>query len=117
MEGLIDFISGASNEAVYLRDKCIFKLIPMMNPDGVVHGNYRTDLNGQDINRCWRRPSKKNTPTVYYTKQLVKKIASEREVQLVLDFHSHSKRLNTFFYGNRDRSSKHESKVFPFYAC
>jgi hypothetical protein len=116
MEGFIDMVSGPSEEAAFLRDKCIFKIIPMMNPDGVVHGNYRSDLNGHDINRAWKTPNKRIFSTVYYAKQLVRKFRDEREIQLVLDFHSHSKRLNTFFYGNRDRSYKHETKVFPYFA-
>jgi len=40
----------------------------MMNPDGVIHGNYRTDLHGHDINRSWKAPSRKLFPTVYYAK-------------------------------------------------
>lgn len=41
-----------------LRDKFIFKLIPMLNPDGVIHGNYRTNLAGYDLNRVWENPDK-----------------------------------------------------------
>jgi len=26
----------------------------MMNPDGVIHGNYRTSLSGSDLNRRWK---------------------------------------------------------------
>lgn len=25
----------------------------MLNPDGVIHGNYRTNLAGIDLNRVW----------------------------------------------------------------
>ncbi len=45
-------------EAEYLRKTCVFKIIPMMNPDGVVHGNYRCSLSGTDLNRQWECPSK-----------------------------------------------------------
>lgn len=51
MKGAIDFITGNSAEAQLLRDHFIFKLIPMMNPDGVINGNYRCSLAGVDLNR------------------------------------------------------------------
>ena len=34
-----------------LRQKLIFKIIPMLNPDGVIIGNTRTTLLGTDMNR------------------------------------------------------------------
>ena len=34
----------------------MFKLVPMLNPDGVVVGNYRTSLAGVDLNRVFRSP-------------------------------------------------------------
>ena len=36
----------------------IVKLIPMVNPDGVVIGNSRSSLAGVDLNRRWSNPSK-----------------------------------------------------------
>jgi murein tripeptide amidase MpaA len=30
-----------------------FFIFPMVNPDGVIHGNSRTNLMGYDINRSW----------------------------------------------------------------
>lgn len=44
---------GESNEAAMLREKYIFKIVPMLNPDGVIHGNYRCSLSGHDLNRKW----------------------------------------------------------------
>lgn len=44
MEGVLDFL--LSPEAEYLRNNFIFFIIPMVNPDGVIHGNYRCNLNG-----------------------------------------------------------------------
>ena len=36
----------------------------MVNPDGVVHGHYRTNLCGKDLNRKWEDPetAKSTTP-------------------------------------------------------
>jgi murein tripeptide amidase MpaA len=51
MHGLIKFLLGNSNEAKKLRDNIVFKIIPMINVDGVVLGNYRTGFEGRDLNR------------------------------------------------------------------
>lgn len=44
MEGVIEFL--LSSEAEFLRSNFTFFVIPMVNPDGVIHGNYRCNLNG-----------------------------------------------------------------------
>lgn len=41
MESIIDFLTGSSPEAKNLRDNFIFRIVPMLNPDGVINGNYR----------------------------------------------------------------------------
>jgi murein tripeptide amidase MpaA len=38
-------------DAKYLRNNFVFKIIPMLNPDGVIIGNNRTSLSGYDLNR------------------------------------------------------------------
>jgi murein tripeptide amidase MpaA len=68
MKGIIDFLVGNSPEARVLREKFVFKIIPMLNPDGVINGNYRCSLAGCDLNRRWKTPSKVIHPTIYSTK-------------------------------------------------
>lgn len=46
MKGVIDYLVGQSVEARILRDNFIFKIIPMVNPDGVILGNTRCALIG-----------------------------------------------------------------------
>jgi murein tripeptide amidase MpaA len=36
-----------------LRKRVIFKIVPMLNPDGVIVGNNRTSFIGKDVNRCF----------------------------------------------------------------
>ena len=49
--GILQFLTSEATEAAALRDKYIFKIIPMLNPDGVINGNYRCSLLGVDLNR------------------------------------------------------------------
>ena len=48
MKGVIDFLVSNTPEAQALRENFVFKIVPMLNPDGVINGNYRCSLAGQD---------------------------------------------------------------------
>lgn len=52
----------------------------MLNPDGVIVGNYRTSLAGMDLNRVYKYPESTLFPTVYHTKQLICDFMKERQV-------------------------------------
>ena len=51
MKGVIDLLTSRTKEADVLRQNFVFKIIPMLNPDGVIYGNYRCGLAGVDLNR------------------------------------------------------------------
>ena len=72
MKGIIDYLTGPTLNAKILRDNFEFKIIPMLNPDGVINGNSRWSLAGVDLNRCWADPSRRQHPTIYHTKMLIK---------------------------------------------
>lgn len=52
MHGLLAYL--CSDEAANIRSQLVFKIIPMLNPDGVVLGNFRTCVLGVDLNRQFR---------------------------------------------------------------
>ena len=54
-------------EAQQLRKHFIFRIVPMLNPDGVVHGNYRCSQLGCDLNRRWKEPNRLLHPAIFYT--------------------------------------------------
>jgi len=114
MKGVLDFLTGDSEEAQTLRNLFVFKIVPMLNPDGVINGNYRCSLAGCDLNRRWKYPSPLLHPTIYSTKKLVKVLASERPLALYCDLHGHSRRKNVFMYGNTDPLNPEATRIFPF---
>lgn len=88
--GLIDFLISNHPIAVILRDHLIFRIVPMLNPDGVYLGNQRlsflvcfcfetvsafssnlhffysrSTLMGFDLNRSWHSISQWAHPTLY----------------------------------------------------
>lgn len=71
MHGALEFLLSNAHEASELRDLFVFKLIPMLNPDGVVNGSHRCSLAGVDLNRVWDRPSSVLHPTIYHAKGVV----------------------------------------------
>lgn len=46
MNGVIDYLTSDEEKADFLRNTFVFKIIPMLNPDGVIVGNYRCCLIG-----------------------------------------------------------------------
>ena len=114
VHGVIDYLLSDDPEAVEIRDKFIIKVIPMLNPDGVIHGNYRVSLLGVDLNRRWKKPSKFLHPTIYYTKSLIKYFndkmrqpgCSSGGVILCTDFHGHSRNMDLFMYSCIDEISQ-----------
>jgi cytosolic carboxypeptidase protein 2/3 len=44
MQGILDFLVSDDEGARYLRNNFVFKIVPMLNPDGVIVGNYRCSL-------------------------------------------------------------------------
>ena len=69
--GFLNFIVSNDQRAVKLRDMFVFKMIPMLNPDGVVRGHYRTDQRGVNLNRVYVNPSSKLHPTIYAARQII----------------------------------------------
>lgn len=52
----------------------MFKIIPMLNPDGVIIGNYRTSLVGNDLNRKYLFPNPKLHPIPYNLRLCIQEI-------------------------------------------
>lgn len=66
MNGMISLLMAKSDPvAVMLRKNFVFKIIPMLNPDGVYRGNYRTDTKGVNLNRVYLNPSPTDHPPIY----------------------------------------------------
>ena len=72
IEGILEFLVSNIEAAVELRNKYVFKIIPMVNPDGVIIGNSIWSLNGQDLNRQYATPTKRASPEIYAIKQILK---------------------------------------------
>jgi cytosolic carboxypeptidase protein 2/3 len=68
MQGILDYLVSDEEGAKYLRNNFVFKIVPMLNPDGVIVGNYRCSLSGSDLNRQWMIPTSKQHPEIFACK-------------------------------------------------
>ena len=81
----------------FLKKRYNIVVIPMANPDGVIHGNSRTNLLGFDINRKWEeKPNKSNSNEVFLILNSV--LRRLRNIEYLVDLHGHSKKYTLFLY-------------------
>jgi murein tripeptide amidase MpaA len=101
VEGLMEMLLNPKPEeeelVKNLKDYFEFYIIPMINVDGVINGNYRCSLAACDLNRKYLKPSRTMHPCVYYLKKLCETITGEgKSFFLYLDMHGHSAKKNIF---------------------
>lgn len=88
----------------------------MLNPDGVIIGNYRSSLSGCDLNRQWIAPLSKLYPEIHAVKQMMRKTLESRDIAFYCDFHGHSRARNAFMYGCQNpltKDKRFRERVFP----
>ncbi|XP_052758520.1 cytosolic carboxypeptidase 6-like [Galleria mellonella] len=102
VSGFLDYMVSSSEKASALRNNIVLQIVPMLNPDGVFLGNQRSDLFGADLNRCWHRPTTFAHPALIAVKELVRKLTSEKNVQMdfIIDIHSDISHEGVFVRGN-----------------
>ena len=94
IESIINNLLNNSQTSQNLLNKYIFKIIPMLNPDGVIHGHYRNNIMGKDLNRMWQDPRQNVAPTCFYLKKLIE----SNIPYFFCDFHGHSGISNCTLY-------------------
>lgn len=83
-EGFIERLLD-ENDAVSrsLLERCVFHVVPNMNPDGAVRGNLRTNAAGANLNREWALPTMEKSPEVFLVREKMQALG----VDLCLDAH------------------------------
>lgn len=98
--GLLHFLVSDDPRAVLLRARYVFKLVPMLNPDGVAWGHSRTNSAGHDLNRCYGEPNPSEHEGVAVIKGWLKGWAERNELAFYVDCHAHAVTRGCFLYGN-----------------
>ena len=100
LHGTLAFLLGGDARAHAAREHFVWKIVPMLNPDGVVRGHYRTDTLGANLNRCYVDPDPRKEPAIYALKALLLGLHETDRLALYVDFHGHATRRGAFMYGN-----------------
>ncbi|OAD52362.1 Cytosolic carboxypeptidase 1, partial [Eufriesea mexicana] len=101
MDGTLEALLGNNAYAAGLRDDYVFKIVPMLNIEGVVNGCNRYGLTNEDLNRRWSNPNQVLHPVIYHTKGLMEYCTRvlQRPPYVFVDYHGHSRRKNVFLFG------------------
>ncbi|KAJ3125949.1 Cytosolic carboxypeptidase-like protein 5 [Nowakowskiella sp. JEL0407] len=100
-DGFLEFILRPNDpRAKRLREMYVFKIIPMVNPDGVSNGNYRGDNSGTNLNRVYASPDPVSHPTIHAIKTYLTYLSTLGEIEFYIDLHGHANRFGCFLFGN-----------------
>jgi hypothetical protein len=115
VHGLIAFLLQPRNPyARLLRNRFVFKIVPMINPDGVARGHFRTDTFGGNLNRQYAAPTLAKQPAIFAIKAVLKQASqlctpvnlegSSRgggnSVFAFIDLHGYTARHGCYVIGN-----------------
>jgi hypothetical protein len=102
-------LNSDAPSAQWARTQYVWKIVPCVNPDGVILGNYRTNYPGYDLNRHWNKPSHELIPEL----QVLKELVDRSKPIFCLDLHAHTKKFGVFLYGCLPMSLHAEEKPYP----
>ena len=101
LNGILNVIADPDNLfGKILRKNFVFKIIPLLNPDGVSRGYYRLDTKGNNLNRFYGEPEFDVHPTIYATKQILVQQHDLGKLCIYIDLHAHAARKGCFMFGN-----------------
>ncbi|HRP57393.1 M14-type cytosolic carboxypeptidase [Agriterribacter sp.] len=121
--GLLHLLLSDDENAAMVRKNTIYKIIPMMNPDGIFHGITRFNANYEDLNQEWDddftdTPHLPVEPEVACVKKWIRDWRSSgRNIDLALDIHSQGQQGSmNLLHAPKDMLTgltRHLSKYWP----
>lgn len=88
-EGLVRWLLAPGSDSKAARQKFVWKILPIADPDGLAHGGVRFNRNGYDLNRNWDRVLPDKMPEIAAQQRAVYSwIDAGNKVDLFLSVHN-----------------------------
>ena len=104
----MNFLVSKDHLAFKLREKFEFWIMPIVNPDGVISGNYHCNTQGRDMNRHFfadddqeglkMRLTEVELFRTYLKEKIPKRADGTHQLKMFLDIHAHSAANSIFTY-------------------
>lgn len=116
LEGFLKALLNKSDPTSrILLQNFVFVVIPMLNPDGVYRGHFRTDSKGNNLDRVYNSLEEnwKSYPSIYALSKIAKSLCDGRLV-MYLDLHAHISKNSGFIVGEnpQDLQERTETRLF-----
>ena len=107
LEGLINFLLSDNEDAARARKLFDFKLIPMMNPDGVFQGTSRYNAEMEDLNNIWFSEEKMQPEVAGVQRWFNNMQDAGQDIDLFIDVHNHTQyyTYNVFLFKDSSMDS------------
>jgi len=101
LEGVLDLLSDPSScVRAELLQQFDFQIIPILNPDGVAQGHWRSDSLGQDLNRTYSLVADPSmVPSIRAAVDRCRELGDR--LYMYLDLHAHLNKTGHFLIGSR----------------
>lgn len=88
-EGAIRALLASGAESKVLREKFVWKVFPLCDPDGVAHGGVRFNVNGFDLNRNWDVVDPVKMPEITAQRNAIQQwLKAGNQINLFLSLHN-----------------------------
>ena len=101
MNGILKMLTDGMNPLTrILLTHFVFKIIPIINVDGVANGHFRLDTTGLNLNRCYLSPDIKTDPEIFAIKKLFLYYNTDYKVRYYFDLHADMNVEGVYTFGN-----------------
>jgi hypothetical protein len=88
-EGAVRMLLADTAQSTAVRDRVVWKILPLCDPDGVARGGVRFNVNGFDLNRNWDVVDPMKMPEITAQRNAVKQwLAAGNRIDLLLSLHN-----------------------------